>query len=263
MLSYQHIYHAGNLADVHKHAALAWVLAYMTRKDKPLSYLETHAGRGLYDLDDPAARKTGEADKGIALARALFAADHPYVRAIDRIRTRFGDKAYPGSPVIAAETLRPIDDMHLAELHPAETTALRTAMAPYGAIIRESDGFATTMSLCPPDPRRGLLLIDPSYEIKDDYRTIPDFVAKLHRKWNVGVIMLWYPILTDNRHLPMVRALRSALPEGFGHEVGFPPARAGHGMIGSGLFVVNPPFGFTDETARLATLFAALTKQTM
>ena len=263
MLSYQHIYHAGNLADVHKHSLLAWVLEYLTRKDKPLTYIETHAGRGLYDLTADAARKTGEAEKGIGIAADWFGADHPYRQVLDRIRDKHGPNAYPGSPLIAAESLRPMDNIHLAELHPAEAEGLRAAMKPYGAVIREQDGFAATMSLCPPEPRRGVLLIDPSFEVKDDYRTIPDFMAKLNRKWNVGVIILWYPILLDGPHRAMVRTLQKTFPDGAGHEVHFPPARKGHRMVGSGLFVVNPPFGLWDEATKLSALFAALPKDPM
>ncbi len=255
MLSYQHIYHAGNLADVHKHSLLAWVLAYMTQKDKPLSYLETHAGRGLYDLTDAAATKTGEAAKGIAVAAGWFAADHPYAAVMARVRAKHGPNAYPGSPVIAAESLRPVDNIHLAELHPQEFAALRENMAPYGGIFRQADGWEMALSVCPPEPRRGLLLIDPSFEVKTDYLTIPRTIAQIHRKWGVGVIMLWYPILTDAPHKPMVKALQDALPDGIAHEVGFPPARPGHRMVGSGLFVVNPPFGFAQEAARLSALF--------
>jgi len=255
MLSYQHIYHAGNLADVHKHSMLAWALSYMTRKDKPLSYLETHAGRGLYDLQDEAALKTGEAAKGIALAQVWFAADHPYAQVLSRIHAKQGPQAYPGSPLIAAESLRNLDTIHLSELHPQEFAALKENMAPYGGIYRQKDGWEMAMSLCPPDPRRGLLLIDPSFEVKSDYQTIPDTIAKLHRKWGVGVIMLWYPILTDAPHQPMVRALQTALPDAVTHEVSFPPARPGHRMVGSGLFVVNAPYGFEEEGARLTALF--------
>lgn len=255
MLSYQHIYHAGNLADVHKHSMLAWVLSYMTRKDKPLSYLETHAGRGLYDLQDDAALKTGEAAQGIARAQDWFAPDHPYAQVLNRIHAAHGHSAYPGSPLIAAESLRNIDTIHLSELHPQEFAALKVNMAPYGGIFRQKDGWEMAMSLCPPEPRRGLLLIDPSFEIKADYQTIPQTIAKLHRKWGVGVIMLWYPLLTDAPHKPMVRALQAALPEAVTHEVNFPPARPGHRMIGSGLFVINAPYGFQEEAMRLSSLF--------
>lgn len=255
MLSYQHGYHAGNLADVHKHSLLAWMLAYLTQKDKPLSYLETHAGRGLYDLTDAAALKTGEAAKGIAIAADWFAPDHPYRAVLGQIRAKYGVNAYPGSPLVAAEMLRPVDSIHLAELHPQEYAALAANMAPYGGVFRQRDGFEMALSLCPPDPRRGLMLVDPSFEVKTDYDTIPSLLAKVHRKWGVGVLVLWYPVLTDGPHRLMLRALQDAFPEGLRHEVSFPPARDGHRMVGSGLFVVNPPYGLQDEGARLSAMF--------
>lgn len=260
MLSYQHIYHAGNLADVHKHALLAWVIDYMIRKDKPLTYMESHAGRGLYDLGSEAALKTGEAASGIEMVegRGWFEAGHPYARALAAVRSKNGARTYGGSPLIAGELLRDTDPIRLAELHPQEHAALVAAMAPYRAIVDKRDGLELVNSICPPDPRRGLLLIDPSYERKDEYQTMAEVLPKIARKWPVGVMILWYPILTSALHRPMVTALRRALPEGIVHEVGFPPAREGHRMMGSGLFVVNPPFGFDVEAARLSRLFAAL-----
>ncbi|PRZ47508.1 23S rRNA (adenine(2030)-N(6))-methyltransferase RlmJ [Tritonibacter scottomollicae] len=259
MLSYQHIYHAGNLADVQKHALLAWILEYMTRKDKPLSYLETHAGRALYDLSSAEAVKTGEAARGIDIARDWFPADHPYARVLDSVQAAHGPTSYPGSPRIATEVLRPIDNVHLAELHPQEAQALRASMRGSGAKVHVQDGFEMAQSLAPPEPRRGVLLIDPSYEIKSDYSRIPGIIGKLHRKWNVGVIVLWYPILTDGPHKRMLTALEAqGLPGTLLHEVRFPPAREGHRMIGSGLFVVNAPFGLREETQRLDRRFSAL-----
>ena len=263
MLSYQHIYHAGNLADVHKHSLLSWVLSYLTQKDKPLSYIETHAGRGLYNLKDPAAQKTGEAARGIMLADGWFAADHPYTNVLKGVRAKYGPDAYPGSPLVAAEILRPVDSIQLSEMHPQEFAALKTHIAPYGGVLHQKDGWETTMSLCPPVPRRGLLLIDPSFERKEDYRNIPGWITKLHRKWNVGVIMLWYPVLTEPRHRPMISALRKAIPDAKTHEVCFPPAREGHGMIGSGLFVVNAPWGFEDAARDIAALFQDYTSHPM
>lgn len=255
MLSYQHAYHAGNMADVHKHSMLAWALDYMTRKDKPLSYLETHAGCGLYDLSSEASLKTGEAAQGISVAADWFTPDHPYRRALAAVHETHGPAAYPGSPIVAAELLRPMDNIHLSELHPQECAALQSNMAPYGAVIKQRDGWEMALSVCPPDPRRGLLLIDPSFEVKADYRTIPDTMTKIHRKWGVGVQMLWYPILMDGPHVPMLKALKTAIPDGSVHEVRFPPARDGHRMVGSGLFVINAPYGFADEAARVSKLF--------
>ena len=255
MLSYQHIYHAGNPADVHKHAILAWLLTRLTEKPKPLSYIETHAGRGLYDLSAAEAVKTGEAASGVARMLANFAPDHPYRRVVEAVRAQHGATSYPGSPLIAAEILRPDDRLHLADLHPREHDALRQALRGR-ANIHKADGFELALSLCPPEPRRGVLVIDPSYEIKADYDTIPFFIAKTHRIWNVGVIALWYPLLTDARHRGMVRAIEGAgLPKLLKSEVAFPPVREGHGMVGSGMIVINAPFGLEEEAARLATHF--------
>ncbi len=105
------------------------------------------------------------------------------------------------------------------------------------------------LALAPPTPRRGLLLIDPSYEVKDEYEALPKRIAAIHRKWNVGVILLWYPILGSGAHRPMLAGLEAACPQGARHEMNFPPAREGHRMIGSGLFCVNPPHLFPDWCA--------------
>lgn len=257
MLSYQHHYHAGNPADVHKHAALAWVLDYLCQKPKPLSYIETHAGRGLYDLGDAAALKTGEAAQGVARLEARFAADHPYRRCLTQTRAAHGAAAYPGSPLIAAQSLRRVDRLHLAELHPAENTHLRRNLAGYDVNIRQQDGFEMAQELCPPTPRRGLLLVDPSYEVKTEYESIPRHLTQIARKWNVGILMLWYPILTSGAHEGMLIHLGAAFPEGLRHEVAFPPVRAGHRMVGSGLFVVNAPYGLEGELAQVSQVFAA------
>ena len=256
MLSYQHHFHAGNLADVHKHAMLSAILAYLTQKDKPLSYLETHSGRGLYDLGADEALKTGEAAAGILQIEKDFPADHPYRNRLAEVRAQHGLMAYPGSPLIAALSLRDTDTLHLAELHPGEVRHLRANMMQWGAHIYEAEGFSVAHAVCPPTPRRGMMLIDPSYEVKSDYDTIPKAVGQLHRKWNVGVICLWYPILDSGAHLPMVASLMDQHEGALRHEVRFAPIRDGHRMLGSGLFIINPPYGTEDEAARLSDIFA-------
>lgn len=257
MLSYQHLYHAGNLADLHKHALLAWVLEYMTAKDKPLSYIETHAGRGLYALDAPEAQKTGEAQAGILRLEQGFAPDHPYRRAIAATRAVYGPAAYPGSPLIAAHLLRPQDGLTLAELHPQEFAALYQAMAGHRAHLRHADGLELALALCPPTPRRGVLMIDPSYEVKSDYVTLPKLVTDIRRKWNVGVIMLWYPVLLSEPHAPMLASLAAQHPDLAVFETRFPPIREGHRMIGSGLAVLNAPWGMAEEARRIDALIRA------
>ncbi len=259
MLSYQHAYHAGNMADVHKHALLAWVLDYLTRKDKPLGYIETHAGRGLYRLSSTEAQKTGEAAQGIARLEGRFAPDHPYRLRLEEVRALHGADAYPGSPLLAALSLREGDRLHLAELHPQEHAALAALMAGWGADVRREDGFAMALALAPPQPRRGLMLIDPPYELPGDYARVPKVMAQVARRWNVGILMLWYPILREAAHGPMLAALDAAFPGALRHELRFPPAREGHRMVGSGLFTVNPPWGMAEEAARIEALFAAST----
>ena len=228
------------------------MLGYLTRKDKPLSYIETHAGRAIYDLDDAAAQKTGEAAKGIARVEHWFDDGHPYGQVLA------STAGYPGSPAIAAHLLRASDRIDLAELHPQENAALKQAMSRSGARCHQRDGFDLAHAIIPPTPRRGLLLVDPSYEIKEDYQTIPGHVAKWHRAWNVGVIAIWYPVLTNNAHQSMADRLLSAHPDALRHEVRFAPARPGHGMVGSGMFVVNPPFGLDAEAKRIGDLFKTL-----
>lgn len=258
MLSYQHIYHAGNLADVQKHALLCAMLEYMVQKPKPLTYIETHAGRGLYDLGSAEAVRTGEAAQGIAVLEARLPPDHPYRRRVAEERALHGPRAYPGSPLLAAGLLRDGDVMHLSELHPQEYRALAQVMEPWGAHLRAEDGFRAALALAPPTPRRGLMLIDPSYEVKADYATIPKHIATIARKWNVGTLALWYPLLSAGLHKPMVAELQESFPEALCHEVRFPPAREGHGLLGSGMFIVNPPWGTLDEAARLTALFREL-----
>lgn len=259
MLSYQHIYHAANLADVHKHAVLARILEYLTHKNKPVTYVETHAGRAVYNLSDVAAQKTGEAKQGLLAieGKSWFASDHPYMRALEQTRSLHGPDAYPGSPTIAGELLRPTDSLHLAELHPQESAALKKELR-HRANVYVQDGFEMARSICPPSPRRGVVLIDPSYELKTDYQTITGFMKHITRVWNVGIQVLWYPILQKRAHLEMLGQLEATFAMGVRHEVSFPPAKKNHGMTGSGLFMINPPFGLQDELSRLSSLYDKL-----
>lgn len=247
MLSYLHSYHAGCRADVHKHQALAALLTHLTHKPKPLTYMETHAGRGLYDLAGPEAMKTGEAKDGIQrlLETRHASAEDPYFEVIQTVRERNGASFYPGSPSIAWHLLRNGDALHLMERHPSEHQALKRLMGGAGAHIHFRDGYEGVLGLSPPTPRRGLVLIDPSYEVKDEYADVAKFIPALHRKWAEAVVLLWYPILAEARHRPMMEALSAAgLPDTEIHEVPFPIAPGRPGMLGSGLFIVNQPYGF-------------------
>ena len=236
MLSYQHAYHAGNAADVHKHTALAALLRLLTNKIRPVSYMESHAGRGLYDLSSAEAAKTGEAGQGIC---RLVRGSGPYWEALDRVRAEHGTLAYPGSPALARALLRSTDRLVLCELHPAEHRALK-AVIPEAEIHRR-DGHEALPALTPPTPRRGLSLIDPSYEVKTEYLQTAETALMVLRRWPQGIIMVWYPMLPEARHLELTAKLRGAGPACLIDEVTFadPPSR---GMIGSGLAVLNPPY---------------------
>src|SRR5919206_198530 len=181
MLSYRHVFHAGGPADVLKHAVLAYVLRYATRKLKPLYVLDTHAGAGDYDLGSAMAAKTGEALAGIARLRdapepwpALVA---PYLRLVRRA------DGYPGSPMIASALLRPQDRLELIELHPTDHAALaeRFRGAPRVRVVRE-DGLEVLIARMPPPERRGVMLIDPSYEVKADYEAVVAALARVYRR---------------------------------------------------------------------------------
>lgn len=261
MLSYQHGYHAGNLADFHKHALLAWTIHRMAQKPKPFSYVETHSGRGLYDLSSSASEKTGEAAAGIIRAESegWLEPDHPLNEAIAFARSRAGENAYPGSPMIAQALMPRGNPMHLAELHPQEFEALEERFGRRAELYHQ-DGFKMANAVCPPTPRRGLLLIDPSYELKEDYDELPDWIDRIHRKWNVGTIILWYPILSAPRHLGMTATIRASNPETLISEVAFPALRDGHGMTGSGMLFINPQWGTKEEAARISRIFAKLGK---
>lgn len=250
MLSYQHIYHAGSLADIHKHASLSVLLTKLGEKEKPLSYIETHAGRGVYDLSSPEAEKTGEARKGIYayLEQKKIPENHPYLMLLKRIREEIGENIYPGSPFIAEALLRAKDTLQLIELHPQEYRALRSFMYYPNTHIHHRDGYEGALALSPPTPRRGVIFMDPSYEIKTEYEKAAETILKLHKKWAEGILMIWYPVLPAGHHQNLIRTLTGADLPGFYHsEVSFHTEKEGNGMKGSGLILINTPYG-TEES---------------
>ncbi len=248
MLSYLHAFHAGCRADVHKHRALVSLLGHLTGKPRPITYMETHAGRGFYDLSSPQAQKTGEAKDGIGkwLKANKGNVDDPYLQVIEAARKSHGGNDYPGSPWIARHLLRPTDTLHLMELHPAEYPALKRLMKGSGAHVHHRDGYEGVLALSPPTPRRGMVLIDPSFEVKDEYLQVAKFIPALIKKWPEAVVMLWYPILAEEHHQGMVMRLSAAdLPDTEIHETSFADVTDGKGMQGSGLFLVNKPYGYS------------------
>jgi 23S rRNA (adenine2030-N6)-methyltransferase len=246
MLSYRHGFHAGNAGDVLKHAALAAVLSLLTRKDKPLCYLESHAGAGRYDLADARARKTSEHRAGIGRlwdrddAPAVL---EPYLRAVHAENPDGVLRRYPGSPAVAAALLRPDDRLVLMELNANDGETLRAAFRDDRRVaMHRRDGYEGLLALVPPRERRGLALLDPSYEVESDYADVVTTVAAAHARWPGGCYAIWYPLLER----PLSRRLERALV-GTGlrrilcGEVTI-DRRDGPGMKGAGMLWVAPPY---------------------
>jgi 23S rRNA (adenine2030-N6)-methyltransferase len=253
MLSYQHAYHAGNHADVLKHVVLLALLAKLAAKDKPLRYIETHAGAGGYDLRSPAARKNREYLGGIGKIWNAANAPAPVARLVELVR-RYNDGAntverYPGSPWLARELLRPTDSVYLFELHPAEHRGLERELgADRRVTVLRANGLDGCVGLVPPPERRGLVFIDPSYETKDEHHDVVDTLRKAHRRFATGTFAVWYPVLARRWVQRFERAIRGL---GIGsidvYELCVAPDGRGEGLTGSGMLVANPPWRVRDE----------------
>ncbi len=249
MLSYQHAYHAGNRADVHKHALLAKLLVALTQKDRGITYIETHAGRGLYDLASPESHKTGEAKDGIInlIKTPFLPEDHPYMQTLGAVRKKYGASSYPGSPAIAQHLLRPQDTLHLFELHPQEHVHLKQTITGQNIHIHHADGYAGTLAKVPTTLTRGLVLIDPSYEIKSEYESVVEFMVKLHAAWPQAVIALWYPMLKARLHEAMTQKLLACDWLSYHDENIFADPESVRGLYGSGMIVIQPPYQFAKN----------------
>lgn len=255
MLGYRHLFHAGNHADVLKHAVLGWVLQALLRKEKPFVYLDTHAGAGGYALFDPRARRTGEAEEGIGYwwrtarnAPALA----PLMEVVASLNPDGDLKHYPGSPLVARHFLRPEDRMVLMELHPTDFPELSARFSGMqGVRLEHGDALLRLKAHLPPQERRGVVLIDPSYELKSDYANIVKLVTDAHRRWATGVFLVWYPVLSKLDAQRFVERLASThIPRQLCVEF-LPHAdnRGDRNLLGSGLVIVNPPFRL-EETLR-------------
>jgi 23S rRNA (adenine2030-N6)-methyltransferase len=252
MLSYQHGYHAGNFADVFKHCALTRLLTYLIQKDKPLFYLETHSGKGLYDFKDKQSEKTGEYKQGIQLIwphkKQLPAPFKEYMQTIRQLNKTDALRLYPGSPYLAINTLRAIDRAYFCELHPAEYDVL-TTIPELGKKVHFSntDGIDALKALLPPPEKRGLVFIDPSYEIKDEYKTIPNTLKQIIPKFAHGVYCLWYPIVNKKLTEQLSRRMQEIGASNTLKVEFHLTTRHQDGMTGCGLWIINPPYTFASE----------------
>lgn len=255
-MNYRHAYHAGNFADVHKHATLALVLEYLKRKETPFLYADTHAGIGDYDLASVQAEKTGEWKGGIGrvLAESQPPAELiPYLDAVRALNPDGGLRFYPGSPAVAAALARPCDRLALCELHPDDAATLRRRFAADRRIgIHHMDGYVALKAMLPPPERRGLVLIDPPFEVRDELQRMRAGLVQAMKRWPTGGYALWYPI-KDRAAIERFHADLAMLgpPKTLAAELmirsGDDPAR----LNGCGLVVINPPWKLDEALANL------------
>ena len=254
MFSYRHGFHAGNHADVLKHVVLVQMLSYLTAKETPLWFIDTHAGAGVYSLDSAFAQKKGEFKTGIGqlwgktdLAPAL----NEYIEQIKAINPDGMLRHYPGSPQIALQLLREQDRLQLFELHSTESGILQKQYAKLKRKIsvQPSDGFAGLKAVLPPASRRGLVLVDPSYEDKTDYSKVQSAIEDALQRFATGVYAVWYPQVQRPESKELPRRLQQLAGKAWLHASLkiMAPARDGLGLHGSGVFVFNPPWKLRES----------------
>jgi 23S rRNA (adenine2030-N6)-methyltransferase len=259
-MNYRHGFHAGNFADVFKHAILARILVYLTVKDAPLLFIDTHAGAGRYDLDSEAARRSPEWRDGVArLLKARPQGEvasllEPYLKAIGPFdETEGRPVSYPGSPALAQALLRVQDRLALCEAHPQERAALAAAIGRDARVrIAEADGYAALNAYVPPIERRGLVLIDPPYEAPDEAKKVETALARALAKWPRGTYLLWRPIKDEREDAHLRNAIAAiGAPNMLRLEIDVgavaPSLHSPAPLQRAGLIVVNPPFNLIEE----------------
>lgn len=260
-MNYRHAFHAGNNADVVKHALLIALVRALQLKDSALTLIDTHAGCGLYDLQGDEAGRTGEAAGGVLRA---FADANPlldeYRAAVRAVNEGDEPRLYPGSPRILAQLLRPQDALILNEKHPEDARALRAAMRGTPAAVHKRDAYELWLALLPTKTPRGVVVVDPPYEQTDERARITATLAAAHRKWAHGVTAIWYPLKDRATHLRWKDKLaRLGIPKFLNVEHWLYDAEQPGAFNGAGLFIVNPPYAFTqDLPPLLEALRAAL-----
>ena len=267
-MNYRHGYHAGNFADVVKHVALVAVLLHLRKKDAAFSVIDSHAGRGLYDLSGDQALRTGEAQGGIArlldLDGAMPEALSTYLSLVKECSGDGGTSAnsgatidrYPGSPMIAAKLLRPQDRLTAIEKHPQEFAALKDVLSPFrNATAENADGYARAMKLLPPPSRRGLVLMDPPFESPDEFSALAQAARDATGKFATGITLIWYPIKSQAEADAFIGEV---LAGGIARAMGVvTKVTATEGKLDrAGLLVVNPPYGFEAQMRAAAGLVA-------
>ena len=255
-MNYRHGYHAGNFADVVKHVALVAILLRLRKKDTAFAVVDSHAGRGAYDLAGTEAGRTGEAQGGIARLADLPGEMPEALATYLSLVKESGRDIYPGSPLIAARLLRPQDRLTAIEKHPEEFAVLKDVLAPTrNAIAEQADGYARAVKLLPPPSRRGLVLMDPPFESPDEFSTLAQAVRDATRKFATGIILAWYPVKSQaeaKAFLGEVLAGGITKAMTIDTKVAAPEGK----LDRAGLLVINPPYGFETEMRAAARLLA-------
>jgi 23S rRNA (adenine2030-N6)-methyltransferase len=245
LLAYRHSYHAGNFADVIKHIVLVEILQYLKRKDAAFDYIDTHAGAGLFDLHSAHAGKLEEYRQGIA---RLWSSASPHLRRYLDVVAAFNPggalDCYPGSPAIALHLLRPQDRASLFELHPTDHAQLQQRMKGDRRVqVFQQDGFNALAGLLPPRSRRGLVLVDPSYEIKTDYARVASALSKAHKRFATGGFAIWYPVVERQHCESFIQDIAdSGLRDIQRFELAVRADSPWSGMSAAGMLVINPPW---------------------
>ncbi len=262
-MNYRHAYHAGNFADVMKHAAIALVVDSLMRKDKPFFALDTHAGIGGYDLACVAAEKTGEYLGGIAKVLDSPnppAALSPYLDVVRAFNPDGGLRWYPGSPEVVRTMMRSDDRMALVELHPEDVEDLRRRFASDRRVgVHHLDGYVAAKGLLPPPERRGLILIDPPFEVRDEMVRLLSSLRRIRRLWPTGIVLAWYPIKGREPVRHFHQAIRDeGGPKTLAVELLIRPDDDPFRLNGCGLLVVNPPWQLAESLAEVLAWLAPL-----
>jgi 23S rRNA (adenine2030-N6)-methyltransferase len=259
-MNYRHAFHAGGFADVIKHLVLVRMLVYLQEKPAPFRVIDTHAGAGLYDLASDEARRGGEWLTGIArIMQARFSETtlpliKPYLDIVRAFNPERELKAYPGSPLIARALLRPQDRLTACEVEPKARKRLIDALRrDTQARVVDLDGWLALPAFVPPNERRGLVLVDPPYEHKDEFERLADGFSQAFAKWPTGSYLLWYPVksrrATDDLARHVVAVAGAGAPPGkcLRLEFSVAPQTAGAALASSGLLIVNPPWTLMGE----------------
>ena len=264
MLSYRHGYHAGNAADVLKHFILIYVLDYIKKKDKSFIFIDSHAGAGKYLISDPYMQKNKEYLQGIKKILQLKNDNiflKKYLDLIKSINFNSELKIYPGSCYLAARSLRPNDNLYFFELHPKEFLNLKKNFENDSRVIIENrDSYQRLNKLLPPKEKRAVILIDPSYELKDEYEKVLKMLSDCYKKFPLGVYIIWYPVLKNKKSEKFIFNVLKKKYKNLSH-VEMITDNLNNGMQGSGLFILNCPWSIENDIKKsLETIFDCLKK---